>query len=1494
MRWDFWLSPRPGGEADKLGNRYEGAWAVRHALYCLTSQSSSITVEDLDPELAKASEFTFVDGDVIQVHQVKRQYGNSNFWSIKVLAGRGVFTAAEAHVAAGREFHFVSLIPCGSLRELSDRARNSADLATFTQKSLESSEELRAAFDELSAADVLGNPLQAWSTLRGMWFEVRDERETRHDNSLFAELTLEGASGHLMALAIGDVLESKLGVQLTGDDLLAELVKHKVTARPAGTRASVRAQVAGVTESWRRTVRRELLDPAIVRAEAGQLVESLDAGRFSLVVGTAGDGKSAVLEQTTAALEAAGGTVLAFRLDRLGAFGSTTDLGRQLGLDMSPTTALSLAAGQGPGYLVIDQLDAVSLASGRMPQNFDVVADLVAEAALLPAVGVVMACRGFDVDNDHRIRTLTSRRDIARIDVGELPDKAVDAAVAGMGLDPGALTTTQRTLLRTPLHLVLLAGIATEPGAFSFQSRGSLFEAFWERKRQTVKERRSNVRFNDVVERVANTASDRQTLAVPAEVLDPGDLVEDARVLISEHVLASEAGQVAFFHEAFFDYAFARQWVSRSESLVEFLCRDEQELFRRAQVRQILHHLHEREAGRFRSEVEATLVSGAVRFHIKETIIAVIANLQSPTAEEAEMVLRVTATKPSFIDHLWQQLRRPTWFARLLTDGVLERWLDSADSGDRDLAAQFLGTQVGHDAAPVARLLTARQDAAQYPAWLRWTVRFCDIEDSEEMFDLLIAGVSCGLFTGFEQEMWMSVKNLGSKKPLWAIELLRAHLVERPDAMVLDEDGHVAALTSSEYSLTELVRDAARVEPRAFLEMIIPYLRSVMAATAGDPKHDEIVHDRHFSARFADSETYERELDDALLSATIDALEGLVVTSPDAVRPLLEVLAADMYETSQYLLYRTMTAGGPVFAEWAGDLLLEGGRRHRSGYISGSRWVARELLRSIAPHISTEKHEALEDAVRDLLNTYENNRSRGRTAFSFLSALEESRLTPVGARRLAEYRRRFNEHAPAPPTGVTGGTISSPITPESAEKMADEQWLQAMVRYSSEDTDWDTFTGGARELSSVFRDRVAAEPLRFARLALSMSADLNSYYTSALLMGLGDAQIARDDAEVLFDAVRHLGALGQQDNDRWLGWALQKHRRIVPLDLVALILDRALHSPDPADNTPRFTRSDKDGQQVSDLHSNGINTARGSLAEALGDLLVSDSEGERTELVRPHLVELASDPVVYVRACVAHTISACLRYARHEAIEAFATLIDTDDVLLGAVHTGRLMVYIGRVNPEVVEPVIRRMLNSEDPEAKRGGGQLAATAALEWGHLELLTAALSFDSWVRGGVAAVCANNFDKTSNADLATQTLATLMHDPDIDVRKSVAKVAPRMREEPLRPFAELLSALIASPAYAEATPQLFLTLQRAPDRVDDLVLKAAQRFLEIYGAESADARTSAYGDSHYVSDLVVRGLAQSNSREERGGLLDVLDRMLELGAYGISDAIRTAARS
>jgi hypothetical protein len=1485
-----------GGVADKLGNKYELAWAVRYAIFCIQDERRSITLEDIDPELADGSEFTYVDehGNV-SVTQVKRQNNITDHWTIAALRSRGVLAAAARHVAAGRAFHFSSMTPSGALRVMAERSRQSRDPQQFVSHQL--TDELGPKFDELTAENAFGSTEAAWRTLRGMWIEVGDEQQLIVSNAADAAVRLEGATGDLIAGAIGAVLLNSVRTRITRRELLDALARDGITPRGSVARRTSHDQVRAATDSWRGTIERELLSPPIERQEAAQLVDLMDKTHLALVVGTGGGGKSCVLHQAVRELEARDAEVLAFRLDRRGPFGSTLELGTQLGLSASPAVALRMAADGRDAYLIVDQLDAVSQASGRLSERYDVIAELIQEAMSVGGIRVILACRLFDVENDHRISKLAARDEVERLTIGPLADELIVDAVSAMGLDPHLLTGSQRALLTSPLNLVLLETVAGQPGALNFTSRGSLFEAFWQRKQQTVEERRPGTEFNDVLARIANAASDSQALSVPVEILDPGDFITDARVLASEQVIAIEDHRVSFFHETFFDFTFARQWLSRQQSMVEFLCAQEQELFRRAQVRQILELLRERDPGRFRAEVEAVLCSAEVRFHIKEIVIAVVANIAAPALEDAELVLRVGEGDSPVAKRLWSRLARPAWFGLFYAQGHIGEWLDSDVVALRDRSVTWMGNAGTEHCTEVADLLSARELSPDYSTWLLWVARRAELHLCRPLFELVLDAVRVGKVSATDQALWLAAYDLAEREPLWAIELLKACFAESPSALVLDSDGKVAILGIHEYSATQMIAAACKSEPKVFAEAFVPYLLAVMQATRYPRFEQDLFGDRHFSMRFSAEREYD-DLDDALYNGASDALEEWAQTSPDTIEPMLQLLAVDEHDAAQALLYRALIAGAVAFAPWAAELILQGGNRLVAGYLSDSHWLSREVVEAIAPIVSDQVHRQLEEKFRDLPATYKSSdlryrlQSFGYTAFKFLSALDSARLTPAGVRRLREYQRKFGRELPGPPTGIITYTVGSPIGGPATTKMSNAQWLRAMAKHHSDDRDFASELGGARELAHQLQARVAEDPLRFAGLAMKFTPEISPAYPGAVLMGFGEASIPEDAHDRVFDAIRHIMSLGFDDCDRWLGWAVRRLYDETPLDIVEIVLDRALHAPSPVDNSPVFGRNGNN-QPGRDLFQNGINTSRGSLAEALGDLLLHDSNGARTELVAPRLVALASDPALSVRACVAHTIAACLRYARPAAYAAFACLIDADDLLLASHRVESLMIYIGNVDPEVVDPVVVRMLSSTDAEVRGAGGRLAAFAALQWGRRPLMGQALIGDMTVRRGVAEVCAARVDRSADSELVLSTLRKLMYDEDDEVRKQVSTLAANLRGKDLRPYDQLLAELIASPSYVHATPQLFITLQKASDKVDHLAYLAAHRFLDIHREEVADFTTAAAGGVHYISDLVVRGLAQTRDQSRVTALLDILDRLLELGVYGVERAIDGAVR-
>jgi hypothetical protein len=1486
-----------GGYSDKKGNQYELIWAVEYALKCIQDERRSITYEELDPDLAEGSEFTYVDEhDSTHVFQVKRQKDTSDKWTIDTLERKRIFKAARSHVAAKRQYQFGSMTSCTKLRELSNRARESDNFNSFAQY-VSANQELMQEFEKLAELESLGSREEVWKVLQSMHFAVMDEGEYKKIVITLAEAMLDGAEGSVLFSAIGSVLLDNLRKRLTKNELLDLLAQKEIFVPEDKAKQTARDKVRDATARWQRSVQRELLDPEILRAEATQLINQLDSAQLSFVIGAAGSGKSAVINQVVEKLKSQDAEVLAFRLDRCADFNSTKKLGKRLELPKSPVASLQQAANERDAVLVIDQLDAMSLMSGRLPNSSDAVADLVDEAMALN-IRVILACRLFDFENDHRIREISAKWKAQHVTVGDLSDDAVANAVTEMGGDFARLTEKQRELLRLPLRLVLFKEIIDQPNAYSFTTPISLFNAFWNRKRKFCKKDHPELHFNDTLELIAKTMSNKQVLSIAKRELDRNDCINDAEVLASENLLVFDNQRVSFFHEAFFDYVFARQWLSDEQNLVEFLCSQEQGLFRRAQVRQILEMLlAEEDFKRFREEVKELLLEKEIRFHIKEIAIIIFGGIDSPKDEDLDLVSRINNKEPEIGQHLRRKLVRANWFGLLYEKEIIQKWLDCDDPELRGLADASLHNAVDEHAEIVAKLLSSRRDMPEYPKEILRFVSWIKIYKSRPLFELLLDVAQTDNFSVDDQNLWISLSNLAKHEPHWMIELLTAYL---ENVLNRKLDNKITAFNSYSDGFNRSIEYLSKLEPKLFVEAIVPYLLDAMRKTEKKTLfHEDLLSDTHF-AYFPSTERI-KNVGSALYNGVIHALVNLVLIKPQEIEPILYRLATDNHIAAQTLLFHAFIANPKYFATWAVGLILEGENRLKSGYLSDPYWISREVVRVIAPYVSDENHELLERKLRDLHNPYERENYRGsyrnkqqrkcgsplgRTAFKFLSALDRGRLSPLGTRRLAEYKRKFSSEVLSPPTGITGGVIGPPISSKAAAKMSDQQWLRAMHKYHDERV-FPSLEGGAYELSTLLNQFTVDDPSRFADLAMKMTPDMNPVYPSAILWGFSEASIPDNAKPVVFEAIRHIASLRSSECDEHLGRSLQHLAEDVPLDLVEKVIDRTVCAFESKNESTINTSPNRD------LEFEGINTTRGSLAYSLANLLSYDKDGTRTAKVTPHLVKWASNPVLSVRTCVAHIIGACLWREPVIACEAFDQLIDTDDILLATESVERLILYIGNSAPKKIDPVVDRMLKSKEPKVREVGGNIAVFAACHWNRPQLMKRILAGDKSIRKGAAKACTGMIGKSQSSKLVLDMLRELMYDNDDEVREIVGGIGWSLRGHKLYPLTNFLKEFIESPSYIHAIPQLLTCLEETTDRVDELIDLALHRFIDVNGGDIADIRTRASLDAYQVSDLVIRGLAQTKDKKRISALLDILDRLVEMNVFDINEKIERIER-
>jgi hypothetical protein len=1441
------VSPRAGGEAAKFGERYEGRWTVTQLLRVLAGQATSLLVED-EAALAQGAEFTLrrADGGV-ELHQVKRQPGMAASWSPTALRDAGVLAAASLHAEAGREFHFISTIPATWLERLSDAARRGATPEAFLRVHVAGAE---AGREFATLESVFGGLEETWRVLRAVHVVWPQEQHLRSVNAALAAVYLQGAEPTLMAVGLGDLIRENLGLELDLRAIHERLAGYGMRPGALVDEPTLGAAVAATRERWLQSVRRDLLRPVIVRSEADVIARRLrdDPSAVVLISGAAGTGKSVVLEQLVSALET--WPVLAMRVDRLGTFSTPRQLAGQLDLPASPVPALGALAGERSSLLLVDQLDAVSLASGRLPDQLDPIVEMIAEAQAFPGMRVILACRQFDLDRDPRLRALVADTGPAELQtVGLLDAAQVDAAVVVLGLQPSRLTAAQRELLALPLNLVLLGVVADEPRALDFSTSNDLLAAFYERKRRDCVRRRETVRFGAVVTALAETMSERQQLSVPRSVLDTDDLDVDADVLASEGVIVRDGSRVAFFHEALFDYAFARAWVARQEDVRDWLLAGDQELFRRAQVRQILVHLHDEQPDRFVRDVRTRLVDAAIRFHIKAAMIDVLSALGTPSAADWRLAMELSDGALAY--RIQGALRTEPWFRRSDAEGALERWLD--DEERAPIAIQIMQAGAAAHGERVAELVGRLAGRPDYARAVLWLARFAGDRPPRALFERVLEVVRTGGPGVTEDEVFLPFHRLAELEPAWAAELVAAWLAERPDAMTMNGP-YVAALRSRDYGLLEMIGGAAAGAPAEFARLLVPYMVDVMRTTAINTDYRPQA-DNHFSWR--DYAADDHQIDERLISAMGQALRRLGDPDP--------ALLAQPFDAAQWLAYQGFIGAGARHADWAADVLTEAPARLESGYHTDSYWTTREVLQTIGEHLNNERLARVEEAVLGLGDEY--------AAFTLLSALPEERLSANGTDRLAALRERFGRQQPdEPPPSVSDGRVGSPVPQDEAAGFSDNDWLQAMTRYATDDRPHGE--GGAQELAQMLEHVAKQEPERFAALGLRLDATYNPVYVVALLKALSEPQ-APVHAIAVFELVRHAATLGNAEIERWLGWPLGRLAgEEVPGDIVRLLLGVAMHGDDFA------------GINSEDLYSVGINTARGQAATALARLLAMDADGRRTALVAGSLRSLAENPSLAVRACVAQLLSTAMRHARDEVLDAVPLLLDADDALLASQPVQQLCLLLDD------DATTERMLRSPRDDVREVGGRQAAYTALERGRPALRASALG-DVAGRRGAVTVCAARLPFAGDAALAENTVRDAFDDPDASVREAAAGVATALRDAALRPHADLLLRLIASPAFEPALPQLALTLERATDRVDDLIAATFERFLERFGGEARSLATAAAARARQLGELLLRWYAQAEYREGRLRAMDLVDDMLAADAFGVADMVAQAER-
>lgn len=1468
------MTALPGGPADKLGNLYEHWWTVHVVGEMLRGEAQRLRLEPPRPG-GVGVEFEVTRGGVIWGEQVKLRSGN---WTINRLDHEGVLSGCLLQVRRGRRFKLIVSSTASPLDTLAARSRDCVDLSEYLEAL---SDNDSAQFSRLAKTWEV-DEADALAILRWVWVESHPVDSLR--TLLAAEFRLLFSDDPTAVIGeIRTYCDDHMHEDVTANQLWSHLESKGLHRRHlAGDPSSIVSLRKTVERHARHVADNQPRIGLVPSSYASQLRETLanSRGRQLVVLdGNAGYGKSTIVAEVVPDLMAAGWMVAAANMSVVDPSAVTsTKLGNQIGLgDTSPGVVLAGVSDGQPGLLVVDQLDAVGTYSGRITAVYDAISEVLSELESAPNIKVLLVVRTVDLESDPRFRRFRDSEVADRVQVGRLTLEDVRAKLTLAGV-PVPDSDVTMDLLRTPLHFSIFLRLSESAQRNSYRSVQVLYDRYSAEVRQAIEASVGHLAWTAITESLVEYMNDNQRLSAPAWILDAFPL-DEVRALESADVLSVVGDDIlTFFHESYFDYLFARMFVNSDKDLLEFVVGSGQELFRRAQVRQVLEHLLATDRFKFRGIVRRMLSSSAVRSHLKEVVVDVLAQLDA-AADDWLALESVAWSEGTVTWRVLDLLRRPAWFVAADSLGRWEQWL--ADPVTVDRAFNALLALARDKPERIVELVRPYVGASEdwrlrMKAMIEWSI-------TPESTDFAIELISRGDLDdargpiAVNSDFWSIVYGLEDSDPASAARLIGAYLTRGLARAQADgsgdpfASGHIPDHSQDD----EVISEVAGKAPEEYLASVLGFVEVVAKANQHTVEGD------YPAGRWAYRNPDPYSVDAKIFDGIRSALLMIAKTDPDLCRRYVARLNA--YDSSElhFLVCAALTEVGP--ADEAIEWLIGDPRNLELGYAENASWASRSLIAKWSGECSALLFGRLEDSLLGYSPEWEK-RARavgrpwvvGRSRLRLLSALKRSRLSEVARRQLAELERKFPDLDPdEPPRGVVAGFVGSPIPDAAGEKMSDADWMRALRKYTSERTDWrgDQPVGGARELAQMLGRRAEKDPVRFTNLALGFGADVHPSAMDAVL----HAVTSKLDGALLSELCEHAQRTFGSDVGRAICWAVRAASTIS--DRMARVVATYVDDPNPDREWARTPAGSGTNYYGGGLESAGLNCTRGQVAHTASIALFQSSD--HLDVLLPVVRSLAADPILCVRAFAAEAVLALMNHQPETAYDIGAELLDADIDLYDTERVERLMVYLLVREPTRFSPLLKRALSGPGPVAERAGHLWAVLSFRDSLPSDVPDEFTDLPKEARRGIAASCAHN------ATEATGLLVALFDDPDEEVREQAASSMRYLESLPSETVASLVHGFLPSKAFEEHFDELVREMESVESVDNELALRVCERAVGLAGSQLGDVRTARIGMGQHVMVSLLRIYRQGDD-DQRQRCLDVIDRLSELNAYGLADAL------
>lgn len=451
----------------------------------------------------------------------------------------------------------------------------------------------------------------------------------------------------------------------------------------------------------------------ISRSETTKIIEwivsNADEKRLGILIDKPGSGKTVVMAQVLKELERRNITVLALKADYLSGVRSVTELQERLDLPVPLETCIRELAEEEYIVVLIDQLDALSVALSQDFATLDLIYSMLLKLLKIDRVRVVVSCREFDLHFDPKLSSLTQQL-YTTFTLSLLTQEQIESAIRALGLE-GHFTISDKLLqlLSVPLYLSLFVRLLeTQNPAKPLEgihTLHQLYDHLWDRDITPA----SAPYVSEAIDVLVDTMQHTNQLTAPIGLLDQEPYRRAAIHLQRVDFIRKEKRQYVFFHQTLFDYCYARRFVAQGRSISHVIGASAQGLFERAQMVQVLAYMRAATPTTYFQEIEALLFSVSVRVHLRLLLIEWFASIPDPMPDEQRLAKHLVQHSTDRYDFLRAAHGNIGWFDVLNSEGLSLLLAEEDRDQLKTVTVSYLESMINYRTQEVLALLAPYQ-----------------------------------------------------------------------------------------------------------------------------------------------------------------------------------------------------------------------------------------------------------------------------------------------------------------------------------------------------------------------------------------------------------------------------------------------------------------------------------------------------------------------------------------------------------------------------------------------------------------------------------------------------------------------------------------------------------------------------------------------------------------------------------------------------------------